>query len=572
LSSDETSTVMPSGREYSIVLGFLLICTLLPQQLEAGAREVVPIYLDQGWTEEERQEFYHLSPGTQLVPYDWFLWLRTKTKTNEQRFKDMVEVFWLLPDPHAASNADRLPVGFGQTPGVSPQGPQVGVTCAFCHTGQIRYGHHRIRIDGAPSMQYNARFVQALLESLGATFKDDRKFEDFAKLVLGKEGGADRDKRAALRGQGVRYVATMVTRSSQDPSPLGWGFGRFDALGRGGNLVFCQLDPDNLRPANAPVSVPALWSSWEYDWVQWNGAIQHPLARNIAQVIGVNANLFTDPGDSFTPSVDLADPFRSSVDITALLRLEELVRKLKPPRWPKEFPSIDTRLAARGKELYHGDEAKGLKNLCAHCHVAESLPQPNAHGQRLRVHMIPQREVGTDATHAANFSARTANTKALGQDRLYAKEAIKLITDGIMKREGVPLDGENTWNAKLEYIARPHTGLWATPPYLHNGSVPNVYELLSPWENRHDCFYLDPSLEYDPKRLGFVVRECDGRSNPNDLTGGFEFKTARAGNSNRGHEFRNTPRCASEEKEPGILGCEITHENRMAIVEYLKTL
>jgi hypothetical protein len=124
----------------------------------------------------------------------------------------------------------------------------------------------------------------------------------------------------------------------------------------------------------------------------------------------------------------------------------------------------------------------------------------------------------------------------------------------------------------LEYIARPHTGIWATAPYLHNGSVPNVYELLSPWEQRHGCFYLDPSLEYDPKRLGFVVRECDGRSNPNDLTSGFEFETPRTGNSNRGHEFRNTPRCALDEKEPGILGCEITHENRTAIIEYLKTL
>ena len=561
---------MPSVLYRCIILGVLLLfCMVLAPEGEAGVRESTPRYLDQGWSSGERQEFYHSSPGTQLVPYDWFLWL--ETKTDGQRFKDMVEVFWLLPDPNASSNADRLPVGLGETPGVR----QVGMSCAFCHTAQIRYRNHLIRIDGAPSMQYNARFVQALLASLGATLKDEKKFQTFSDNVLGK-GGADQTKRAALKDQVERYVGNMVSRATLDSSPLDWGFGRIDALGRGGNLVFGQLDPHNLLPANAPVSIPALWSSWEYDWVQWNGAIQHPLARNIAQVIGVNANLFTEPGDSFTPSIDQSDPFRSSVDVKALLRLEELVRKLKPPQWPKEFPAIDTRLAARGKDLYHGDEAKGVKNLCAHCHVAASLPEPNVHGQRLHAHMIPQQEVGTDATHAANFRTRTAGTGALtqvvGKERLPAKDAIELITTEIMKRAGVPLDGENKWNAELEYIARPHTGIWATPPYLHNGSVPNVYELLSPWEKRHGCFYLDPSLEYDPKRLGFAVRECDGRSKPSDPTSGFEFETARPGNSNRGHEFRNTPGCAMKTKEPGILGCEITHEDRMAIIEYLKTL
>jgi hypothetical protein len=544
----------------------------LPLRVNGATPDSTPRYLDQGWTAEDRQEFYHLSPGTQLVAYDWFIAL--ETSTGGQRFKDMVDAFWLLPDLNPGANADRLPVGLGPTTGAPMQGRQVGVTCAFCHTAQIHYDHQEIRIDGAPSMQYNARFIQALLGLLGTTYKHDETFQDFADRVLGQ--GTDPEKRAALRKQLGYYVANMVTRSSQDPSPLGWGFGRFDALGRGGNLVFWQLDPDNLRPANAPVSIPALWSSWEYDWVQWNGSIQHPLARNIAQVIGVNANLFTDPKDPFTPWVDQSDPFRSSVDLKALIRLEKLVRKLKPPPWPKEFPPIDLALAERGKQLYHGDKAKKLKNLCAHCHVAKPLPKPNVHGQHLRARMISQQEVGTDPAQAKNFEARKADTGALnhavGQARLRAKDAIRVITTEIMKRERVPLDGGNQIRAELKYIARPHAGIWATPPYLHNGSVPNIYELLSPSHERHACFSLDPSLEYDPKLLGFAVRECDGHWNPNDPTSRFEFETVRAGNSNRGHEFKNTATCASKKKDPGILGCAIEHEDRMAIIEYLKTL
>jgi len=564
--------IMPSGRKGSLILGLLvLIGTALPMRMNgATTTDSTIVYLDQGWTAEDRQEFYHLSPGTQLVPYDWFVAL--ENGTDRERFKDMVDTFWLLPD---VSNVDHLPVGLAPASGASLQGRQLGVTCAFCHTGQIRYKNHQIRIDGAPSMQYNARFIQVLLSLLAATSKNEKKFQSFGDSVLGT--GTDTEKeRAALKRQVGHYVLNMIARSSQDPSPFGWGFGRFDALGRGGNLVFSQLDPDNLRPANAPVSIPALWSSWEYDWVQWNGSIQHPLARNIAQVIGVNANLFTDPADPFRPWVDQSDPFRSSVDVKALIRLEELVKKLKPPRWPKEFPPIDMALAERGKQLYHGDKTKELKNLCAHCHVADPLPKPNAHGQRLRARMITQREVGTDPAQADNFKGRRADTGALshvaGQARVAAKDAIRLITTEIMEREGVPVEGGNEIRAELKYFARPHTGVWATPPYLHNGSVPNIYELLSPSDDRHACFSLDPSLEYDPKHLGFVVRQCDGRWNPNDPTSRFEFETAKAGNSNRGHEFKDTATCGSDRKDPGILGCAIKHEDKMAIIEYLKTL
>ena len=89
------------------------------------------------------------------------------------------------------------------------------------------------------------------------------------------------------------------------------------------------------------MSIPALWGAWEYDRVQWGGSIRHPLARNIAQVIGVNANMFTSLVPPFDPQVDQTDPFRSSVDVPKLKFLEDLAQKLHPPRWPKEFPAID---------------------------------------------------------------------------------------------------------------------------------------------------------------------------------------------------------------------------------------
>jgi hypothetical protein len=291
----------------------------------------------------------------------------------------------------------------------------------------------------------------------------------------------------------------------------------------------------------------------------------------------VNADLFTNPEDHFTPYVDSNDRFRSSVDLKNLVRLEDLVKKLRPPPWPQRFPPIDQARAARGKELYYGDESKDVKSLCAHCHVAQPLPKPSQ-DQRLHVTMVPLKEIGTDPAHASNFKNRTASTgddppKGLSMGRMTASKATEYITTEIMKRGEITVGSENEWRAPLEYIARPHAGIWATPPYLHNGSVPTLYELLLPAEKRTGCFYLGPHFEFDPRQIGFVVRKCDGKSNPSDPTTGFEFDTNKAGNWNMGHEFRNTPRCNSEpEKEPGILGCELKDEDRWAIIEYLKTL
>src|SRR5262245_24493456 len=71
------------------------------------------IFLDQGWTDDERQEFYHTSPGTQLLPYDWFLPL--KAKGTERPFKDVMSLFGLIPDQNPSHNPDRLPVGLAKT-------------------------------------------------------------------------------------------------------------------------------------------------------------------------------------------------------------------------------------------------------------------------------------------------------------------------------------------------------------------------------------------------------------------------------------------------------------------------
>jgi hypothetical protein len=109
---------------------------------------------------------------------------------------------------------------------------------------------------------------------------------------------------------------------------------------------------------------------------------------------------------------------------------------------------------------------------------------------------------------------------------------------------------------KRGYKARPLDGIWATPPFLHNGSVANLFELLSPVYERQTQFWVG-NFEFDPVRVGY-------RSEP--FPGGFLFDTRITGNGNGGHEFRDGCR------QQGVIGRALAPEERLALIEYLKVL
>ena len=111
-------------------------------------------------------------------------------------------------------------------------------------------------------------------------------------------------------------------------------------------------------------------------------------------------------------------------------------------------------------------------------------------------------------------------------------------------------------DAKLGYRPRPLNGIWATPPYLHNGAVPTLYDLLSPREERPTVFYTG-SREYDLDRIGHTTRR---------FRGGFRYDTRVEGNSNDGHLFQ------AGGPGNGVIGPLLTPDDRRAIIEYLKTL
>lgn len=549
-----------------LVLAPVFGCADLPRYVPVQS----VTYLDQNWTAAQREGFYHTSQGTKLMPYAWFVALEQPqlSLTGAPRFAatEHLARFGFIPDAASASNPDALPVGFARgesfVENTLRTEPVVGLTCAACHTGQIEYRGRGLRVDGGPAMTNAGAFQTQIGVSLGLTYMSDVRFARFAAGVL---GAADTpDARTQLHDRLGRALASGKAEagiaSKEQLYPVEEGFGRTDALGRGANFVFGTLvgDRRNFAVADAPVSYSALWDASWFDWVQYNGSICQPMGRNVAEAMGVRSVVKL----SGAPE----DQFRSTVHIANIAAMEDLLAGpspgagLRPPAWPEHILGpVDRVMATRGQVQF--------QSLCAGCHEG-GWSAPDAHAKSYRlIKMIPLAQIGTDPKAAANFASRRAYLRLTDTIPVTAAEGLKAMTDGVAQfwydanqtspAERQRMDGwrTNEWRAPSAYRARPLDGVWATAPYLHNGSVPNLYQMLLPAEQRDTTFYTG-GRQFDPKQVGFETT---------DFPGAFRFDTTLPGNSNRGHEFRDGPRTN------GTIGPTLTNPQRLDLIEYLKT-
>ncbi len=364
------------------------------------------------------------------------------------------------------------------------------------------------------------------------------------------------------------------------PPEYNAGFARTDALARIGNQIFASnmRNNANLVPATAPVRFPQLWDASWLDWVQYNSSIADPLVRNIGESLGVRAVLKLYGEDR--------SDFNNTVDVAALRHLEELLSGLAPfegltsPPWPDVFPDLDPAKVAEGERLYG--------QLCESCHLpsldvlkadlAAEEPQyweTYLHDLRLlKVTDVALDTIGTDRRQALDFQNRTADSGFLGQGQIAAGVGLQLVTERIAQKffadNGIDLEEQLMWRAQrdpsdpkylavrasLYYKARPLNGAWAIAPYLHNGSVPNLFLLLSPVSERPTSFYTG-SKRFDPVNLGYEFENIEG---------GYLFETAGTGNSNAGHEF------VGDGTGEGVIGQGLSEEQRLALIEYVKSL
>lgn len=544
-------------RKASALLAGFVMFACAPTELAEHRRVEGVRYLDQGISTDERQRLYHYSQGTRIMNYEWFMALEQSNNREPFASPQNLARFGFLPSERSDHNPNGLPVGFAKDVDSETGGAFVGFTCAACHTGQINTGTIGVRIDGGASLVDTDQFLTSLFRSLAITRLLPTKFNRFADKVLGDDHSEA--ERASLRED----VDSVIDRVKDQQNinrdlglyPVAEGPGRTDALGRGGNLVFgTGISPANYRKADAPVRFPSLWDIWSYDWVQYNASIHQPMARNVAEALGVRAlvTLKIPPGGTED------DLYASTVRLAEIDRMERILQKLKPPPWPEEILGrIDREKWRQGKALY---EAR-----CAGCHDPAWREVDRFGNLGRRMITVPLDKIGTDDKAATNFAERTVDTGDLGLGTVSAARALEVVTTKVIERKydelGIPeaervrMNGcrENEWRAPLAYKAKPLDGVWASPPYLHNGSVPNMYQLLLPAEERDKVFHVG-TYRYDPVHMGYETGPFEDS---------FRFDTTLPGNSNAGHEFRD----GSGE---GVIGPPLSDAERFALIEFLK--
>jgi hypothetical protein len=416
------------------------------------------VWLDQGWGAGQntalRQRYYYTAQGTSVpqgasegaVRYDWFVNLELPLSRERFAAPDHMRKYRFLVDPEPSeANPHQLPIGFTRHFDARIGEDVLDITCAACHSGEIHYtqdGKTRaIRIDGGPAMHAftdmsRGSFAPVLLASLINTAASPWKFDRFAKKVLG--GGYPHAKpqlRAALR----TTIKAMLGSGQNNPLrklyPVHEGFGRTDALGRIGNTAFGDhLVAANYQAGDAPVSYPYVWNIWKFDWVQYNGSVSQPLARNVGEALGVGAiaPLVSDMREPLPPG----ERYRSTVDFAGLQRIEHTLQLLRPPRWPVEiFGAIVEAKAVRGAALF--------QQRCQGCHgphVAErarqlaSAPLKPSNELEWRIEVIPLEHIGTDPTAARGFMERHYDLSETGLTQADLRAALSpLLTRALLR-------------------------------------------------------------------------------------------------------------------------------------------
>ena len=621
-------------------VGYRSLFPVLPKV--AVPKEVVR--LDQGWTPDQREQYYQTAQGSLIIPYSWFMALEQPGVGNHQPFASVENLvrYDLVPDT-SKYNPDNLPVGVTKQTisddhlknlgcGAPPCPGNVALhkewltyTCAACHIAQINYQGKSLIVDGGRGRWNFTVFNTTLANLLLETRYSPGMFDRFADKVVSYEKRPNTpDEKEKVKKELDQFlhgpsIVGGIVAGIKNTYPTEEGYGRMDALGRGANGQFGPLDDRNILVANAPVLIPPLWYTHDYDWVQSVAAIGQPLGRNVTESWGVNS------------AVDLTNPdpnqrFHSSIPIKNMFWMETLISVMKAPKWPEDIlGKVDPKLVEEGRYLYEekvfdnaltpaeeqwcpegSDDYQTCPNpntqnkgLCARCHGPVGQVKANENGKRyFQLPMYKLSVLGTDPYDATNFNARKVYTGVLkskfgGKDQVGVGEALLVTTTEVMAREldhqHIPPEDrlkvtgfrKNDFRAPLGYPARPLTGYWATPPYMHNGAIPNLYEVMSPVSERSTSFWTG-SEEFDPVKVGYRTDKFEG---------GFRFDTKRnflqetgysmrelfsghlrfdrniAGNSNLGHEFRDAPKGT-----PGVIGPYLTPHERMAIIEYMKVM
>ena len=459
--------------------------------------------------------------------YGWYKFFRDvpqeswMTETPEMRFRygsigaenDAGIPYWLfyvlprmfpekLPKPggYAALGVSweqgrELPIGFTKkTIGF----PRVANNCAGCHTTSYRASadENPVFINAGPGHTLN---LEAFFRFLVDCAKDPRFNADNLMREINLVTDLPWDERLAWRFLIIPMTKKrLLERESQfawiyrHDFPE-WGRGRDDSM----NLTKYFMIKVPMDDSFGPGDIPSIWNLKKYD------------------APGTTMNWSGDSHDSYSVIIDSAlgllgaPPKSNAAFLEQVKWLQDYLRNAPPPKYPF---AIDQARAAAGKAVF--------EKHCASCHASEKT------GRRM-----PLAAVGTDRERMDTWS----------KDNAVA--ANKVVSSMGIERKGLvetPLEGYNP-----PFL----DGVWVRAPYLHNGSVPTLRDLLEPPANRPKVFWRGYDL-YDQASVGFVTQGDEARRI------GTRFDTSERANGNGGHVF----------------GVDLPAGEKDSLLEYLKTL
>jgi hypothetical protein len=280
------------------------------------------------------------------------------------------------------------------------------------------------------------------------------------------------------------------------------GPGRVDTFNPPKVLLNFRMD---LLPTNEWVGncdLPSIWNQGKREGMQlhWDGNNDSVAERNRSAAFGTGAT---------PPTLDRASMKRTE---------DWLLNVAAPPAYPY---AINESLAAQGAQIY--------TEYCSQCHGANGKDFTGKYVGKV----TPIEIIATDRHRLDSYSSDLC----ANQNLLYA---------------AYPAERFQHFRKTFGYANQPLDGVWLRAPYLHNGSVPTLRDLLEPAAARPKMFYRGYDV-FDPQRVGFVsdVPEENGKAF-------FQFDTSLPGNGNFGHEGKE-------------FGTELSAAEKDALVEFMKT-
>ena len=413
----------------------------------------------------------------------------------------------------------ELPSGFSKkTVGF----PRVANNCAICHTGTWR-----ATPDETPHVVVGAAShtsdVQGMIRFLYRSAQDPRFTADVLMPQIESEV-----RLSVVDKLLYRYVIIPAAKrelaAQKDafawmdrPHIPAWGKGRDDPM----NLTKYFMTGMPKDNTTGQADFPSIWNLKvrKGPGLYLNWSCDTPAVRSV--IIDSALGLGAAPGNFPNQPQDLMGRVRGQLDWLNWRmkrrawfehRMEEVdnfLSELPPPKYP--FP-IDAALAAKGQPIYN--------QHCADCHEP-GRPRTNK--------PIPPAEIGTDRERMDTWIKEAADI---------ANQRVKSF--GITRPDMVKIEA---------YQSPPLDGIWLRAPYLHNGSVPTLSDLLKPVDQRPKTFYRGYDV-YDPANVGFIT------TGPEAEHAGWRHDVTVRGDSNIGHTY----------------GVALTADEKAALVEFLKTL